>query len=147
NTDLRFEPAQDSEGNAYEITQSGINALLGDSDRTLRRTAWQNYHDGYLACRNTLAATVATGITQLVLRSKVRGYGSTLEAAMHKDELPIAVYGNVIDVFRRNLPVWHRYWRLRREAMGVETLHGYDVAAPLSRERVEVPYEQAVQWV
>lgn len=147
NTDLHFQPAQDSDGNEHQITQSGINALLGDADRTLRRTAWQNYQDGYLACRNTLAASVATGIKQLVLHARVRGYGSTLEAAMHKDELPISVYDNVIDVFRRNLPVWHRCWRLRRQAMEIEQVHGYDLAAPLSRESMEVPYEQAVQWV
>jgi oligoendopeptidase F len=41
--------------------------------------------------------------------------------------------------FQRNLPTWHRYWRLRRRVLGVETLHEYDIKAPLTQDRSRCP--------
>jgi oligoendopeptidase F len=36
---------------------------------------------------------------------------------------------------------------VRRRALGVETLHTYDIWAPLTAEKQPVPYEQAVEWI
>jgi len=57
------------------------------------------------------------------------------------------VFYNLIDVFKKNLPTWHRYWRVRREALGVEELHPYDIWAPLSGNRPKVEYERGVQLI
>ncbi len=57
------------------------------------------------------------------------------------------MFHNLIATFRENLPTWRRYWRLRRKALGVETLHVYDLKAPLTTAKPEVPFGQAVQWI
>jgi oligoendopeptidase F len=57
------------------------------------------------------------------------------------------VFHNIIQAFRDNVGTWHRYWRLRRNALGLETLKAYDTRAPLQDFRLDVPYEQAVDWV
>ena len=116
-------------------------------DREVRRTAWENYADAHLAFKNTMANNLAAGIKQDVLRARVRRYDSSLEAALFPDNIPLAVFHNLIDVFKRNLPTWHRYWRLRRKALGVETLHEWDIKAPLASGKVNVPYSQAVDWI
>ena len=48
-------------GGEYTVTQSSINSLLTNPDRTLRRTAYENYADAHLANRNTLASCLSTG--------------------------------------------------------------------------------------
>jgi oligoendopeptidase F len=53
----------------------------------------------------------------------------------------------LIDTFRKNVPTWHRYWAIRRKALGVDRLHPYDIWAPLIAARPEVPYLQAVEWI
>jgi oligoendopeptidase F len=53
----------------------------------------------------------------------------------------------LIEVFRRHLPTWARYWRLRKRVLGVETLREYDIKAPLRATKVVVPYAQAVEWI
>ena len=80
-------------------------------------------------------------------KARVRRYDSSLEAALFPDNIPLAVFHNLIDVFKRNLPTWHRYWRLRRKVLGVETLHEWDIKAPLTHGKVNVPYAQAVDWI
>ena len=45
------------------------------------------------------------------------------------------------------MPTWHRYWAVRRKALGVETLYPYDIWAPLATVQPAVEYEQAVEWI
>lgn len=145
-SDFKFRPATGSAGEAA-VTQGTIDDLLNSPDRDLRRAAWENYHDQFLAYKNTLTSNLATSIKQNVLQSRVRRYDSTLDMALFAQNIPVAVYHNLLDTFKRYRPVWHRYFDVRRRALGVESLHTYDIWAPLTAEKPAVPYEQAVEWI
>lgn len=145
--DLRFEPAQSGTGETIEIGQGNIGALLGSPDRETRRTAWENYADAHLALKNTFAACLATGIKQDVFNARARNYDSALAAALADNSIPTGVFHNLLATFRKNLPTWHRYWRLRRKALGYDQLHVYDIKAPLAANTVPVPYAQSIEWI
>jgi oligoendopeptidase F len=78
---------------------------------------------------------------------RARRYRSTLEMALFDDAIPVEVYSRLIETFRTYLPIWHRYWKVRRKALGVETLHPYDIWAPLTAQPPRVSYAQAVDWI
>ncbi|MBA3468625.1 MAG: oligoendopeptidase F family protein, partial [Herpetosiphonaceae bacterium] len=145
--DLRFDPARSVEGAEREITQGTINALLNDTDREVRRTAWEHYSDAHLATKNTMANVIATGVKQHAFIAQVRNYGSSLEAALGETNIPVEVFHQLIATCRKNYPIWHRYWRLRRQALGYDQLHVYDIKAPLTEEKLHIAYEQAVEWI
>ena len=94
-----------------------------------------------------MAACLQTGVRQNIFRARARNYGSALEAALGPNRIPTDVYYNVINTFRQYLPTWHRYWRMRRQALGLDKLQPYDVKAPLSAGNPVVPYDQAVDWI
>ncbi len=147
-SDLKFPPAVDSQGRKIEVTQGTLGHILDGADREARRTAWEGYADQYLAHKNTLASTLLTSVKQNVYRMRARRYTSTLEMALSRQNIPRSVYDNLLAIFKKNLPTWHRYWRVRRKALGVDTLHPYDIWAPLSQQSgPEVPYQQAVEWI
>lgn len=146
-TDMTFDPAVASDGSVHEIGQSTYGALVTDADRELRRTAWQNYADGYLRVKNTMANSFLTAARQNVFRSRSRRYESALHASIEPNFIPVEVFHNLIAVFKKNLPTWHRYWRLRKRALGYEDFHVYDIKAPLSGQKPVVSYEQAVAWI
>jgi oligoendopeptidase F len=77
----------------------------------------------------------------------VRGFESSLEATLFEHNIPTSVFRNLIDTFKANLPTWHRYWAIRRKALGVESLHPYDIWAPMGGGSPKIPYEQAVDWI
>ncbi len=145
--DFVFAHAETEEGGMMDVTQGSLQKILADPDRTARRTAWEHYHDEYLAHKNTLAANYITSLKQNVFKMRVRRYTSTLEMALHKDNISPDVFHNLIATFRKNLPTWHRYWALRRKALGVASLHPYDIWAPLVTEPIPVSFEQAVDWI
>jgi len=149
NAELAFSPARasDPEAPPLAVAQGTIDALVVHPDREVRRTAWQNYADAHLALRNTMANCLITGVKQHVFEARVRGYASALEAALTPNHVPVQVYHHVLDAFQRNLSVWHRYWRLRKRALGYRQLHPWDLKAPLSADGPRIPYEQAVRWI
>jgi oligoendopeptidase F len=147
NADMKFAPAASAAGETFEVAQGTLDTLLGNPDREVRRSAWEHYADGYLAFRNTLASNLTVTIKRDVLFARAHRYNSALEAALFEYNIPVEVFHNLVNTFRKNIPTWHKYWRVRRQALGVERLHPYDIWAPLTQESPEVPYEQSVEWI
>lgn len=147
NAEIPFRPALDEAGREMEVGQSSIGALVTHTDRRVRQTAWESYADGYLAFKRTLANSLTAAVKRDVFAMRVRGYPSALQASLAPGNIPVDVFHNLIQVFRRNLPTWHRYWRIRRQALGYESFHVYDIKAPLAYETVRVTYDEAVSWI
>ena len=147
NTDLPFEDARDSKGDAHEITQGTISKLLFSPDRTLRQNAYENYADAHLRAKQTMTTILSAGIKQNVFLARARRYDSALHAALEPENLPLSVFHSLIDTFKANLPTWHRYWRAKRKRLGVEQLHPYDTFAPMTSKSPEITFEQSVDWL
>ncbi len=147
NADLTFQPAVATDGTQLEVGQASITGLLAHPDQSVRRTAWQNYADGYLAFKNTYAAALTAAIKQDVFNMRARGYETSLQASVESNDIPVQVFHNLIETFKVNLPTWHRYWRLRKKALGYDQFHVYDIKAPLTSAKPEVSYQQAVDWI
>jgi oligoendopeptidase F len=145
--DMDFQPATDSQGNERAVAQATIDTLMNDPDREIRRTAYERYYDGYLAMKNTIASTYITSVKQDVFRTRTRGYESSLHASLFNNNIPVEVFHNLIDTFKKNLPTWHKYWAVRRKALGVESLQPYDIWAPIAEDQPRVAFEQAVDWI
>ncbi|CAG1770577.1 hypothetical protein BAC2_01144, partial [uncultured bacterium] len=145
--DLKCAPARNAAGETFEITQGTINALRTHNDRTVRRTAFENYADAHLAFKNTLANALAAGVKQDVFRMRARRYTSSLEAALAPNHIPLDVFHSLIKTFRANLPTWHRYWAIRKRALAYDTLHAYDEKAPLTNAKPRIEFAQAVEWI
>jgi len=147
NADLAFAPAKALDGDQYEVAQGTINALLASSDREVRKNAWESYADSHLAVKNAMAACLAAGVKRDVFVARARRYQSSLEAALTPNHIPLEVFHNVLDAFRRNIPTWHRYWAIRRRALGVDRLHAFDTRATLTQDVSPISYRQAVDLV
>jgi oligoendopeptidase F len=146
-TDMRFAPATTADGGTIDIVQGNYEEILAGTDREARRTAWENYAEAHLAVANTAATCLSTGVKRDVYFARARRYASSLEASLTPNNIPTAVFHNLIDTYRHNLPIWHRYWRVRKQALGVDALRPYDVWAPLGMNPPRVTYEEAVDLI
>ncbi|MBV6403238.1 MAG: Oligoendopeptidase F, plasmid [Anaerolineales bacterium] len=147
NADFKFKPAKNSKGKKVELTQSTFDAILNEPDRKARQSAWENYNDKYLEAKNTLASNLTASIKANVFNMKARKFNSALEATLFNGNVPIEMFHNLINIFKKNLPLWHKYWKIRRKALGVKTLNPFDVWAPLTTKTHKVPFEKAVDWI
>ncbi|MCE2473886.1 MAG: oligoendopeptidase F [Anaerolineae bacterium] len=145
--DLTFEAAVDSAGAPQPLVQSTINKLLADSDREARKNAWRNYADSYLEFNNTLATTYLASVKSNVVRARMRGYESVLHAKLSPGNIPVEVFHNLIDTYKKHIPTWHRYWDVRRRALGYDTIHPWDIWAPLTSDDPALSFPEAVDMI
>lgn len=145
--DMRFRPARNSLGEEIAIEQGIAYSLLNSPDRETRRTTWESYADAHLAARNTLANGLATIVKQRIFLARARRYDSVAALALESSFIPTAVLHATLDTFRRNLPTWHRYWRVRRRALGYDTLFAHDIFAPLATAPLRVPFDRGMAWI
>jgi oligoendopeptidase F len=147
NADLTFGDAVDVDGNTMEVGQSSINSLITHAERRVRQTGFENYAKGYLDFKNTLASLQLGGIHRDVFNARTRNYPSSLQASLDTINIPSTVFYALIDTFQNNLPTWHRYWRVRKKALSLESFHVYDIKAPLSSKSPQISFEQAIDWI
>ena len=145
--DFKFRNAVTNDEKEIPVTQGTIEEILAGPDREARRTAWNSYMDTYLAFKNSLAGNLDTSIRMNVFQMRARRHKTTLEASLFENNIPVEVFHNLIEVFKKNLPTWHRYWAIRRMALGVDKLAPYDIWAPLTESRPKISYDQAVEMI
>ena len=139
--DMKFGSVTTGTGQQVELSNATFVTLLHDRSREVRRTAFQQYYAQYEAHANTLAATLSGSNERDVYAAKVRRYPSAVEAALFADNVPIAVYDQLIAAVHSHLPAVHRYYDLRRRILGLDDIHHYDCYVPLVPE-----LEQRHSW-
>ena len=147
NADLKFADAEGEDGSTIEVGQSSIDSLITHADRKFRQTGYENYADGYLGFKNSLAAIQLGGIHRDIFNARTRHYASSLEASLGANNVPSEVFHALIETFKKNLPTWHKYWRVRKKALGYDEFNVYDIKAPLSQDSPVVSFEQAIAWI
>jgi oligoendopeptidase F len=146
-SDLKLGTIEDEKADRVELGQSNILTMIRNQKRDVRKAAWESMSDAYLGMKNTFAATLAGGVKRDVFYARAHHYDSSLEAALSADNVPTSVFYSVLDTFKKHLPVWHRYWEIKRRGLGVDKLHGYDIDVPLVRKERAIPYSEGKEIV
>ncbi|MBQ1684887.1 MAG: oligoendopeptidase F [Clostridia bacterium] len=148
NADLKFPSVHDAAGNELQVTQGSYVPLLENPEREVRRQAFESLHGTFDSYKNTSAAFLNAQMKQLTFFSRARKYGSNLEAALSRTEVPESVYHNLIDTVNANLKYLHRYVALRKKLMGLDEMHMYDLYMPIIADAdTEIPYEKAKEII
>ncbi len=145
--DLKFGKIKDEEGREVELGQSNVWQYIRSQNREVREAAWNAMSDAYITFKNTTAATLNSAVKSDVFYARARNYDSALEASLSATNIPTQVFYQVLDTFKKNLPVWHRYWEIKRRGLGVDRLTGYDIDVPLVRSSREIPYDEGMNMV
>ncbi len=146
--DISFPRIRDEHNNLVELTKGRYKNFMESKDRRVRKQAFDKLYNTYYKQQNTLASALAYSIKKDAYYAQTRGHDSSLEAAMFEDNIPISVYGNLIDSVNSNLPYLHKYIEIKRKALGLRKIHIYDVYVPLTDEiEISYDYKQAVNTV
>lgn len=118
-------------GEEKPLTQSTWSVFLQNPDHAFRRKVYDQFYAEYAAHANTLASLYAGSIQQDVAAARQRNFTSGRARALFADDVPEAVYDNLVASVHEALPQLHRYYELRRRLLGVDKLHHCDVYAPM----------------
>lgn len=147
-TDFSFGKIKNEKGEEVEVTHGNFVSFLQSKDAEVRKSAYYELYEVYKKYSNTLATSFSGNVKSAMFISKVRKYNSNLEAKLDGDNIPKEVYSNLINSVEKYLPYMHKYIAKRKEILGLDKIHFYDLYVPIVKDaKVEIGYEKAKEIV
>jgi oligoendopeptidase F len=131
NADFPYPSVTLSDGRTVKADQAGFADLRALPNRADREKIMSTFFRTLGDYKNTFGTTMNGEVQKVLFYSNARKYESGAEASLDAANIPITVYTRLVDGVNRSLPTFHRYLKLRQRMMGVDTLHYYDLYAPL----------------
>ncbi|MEI2354873.1 oligoendopeptidase F [Mesobacillus zeae] len=148
NADLEFPSIKDENGDEVEITHGRYITFLESGDRAVRENAFKAVYRTYCQFKNTLASTLSGTVKKDNFNARVHHYNSARHSALSADNIPEAVYDNLVGTVNDHLPLLHRYLKLRKKVLGVDRLHMYDLYTPLVKDvKIDISYSDAKEMI
>jgi oligoendopeptidase F len=146
--DMKFPEIKDENGDNVRLTHQNFTKMLQSKDRRVRKDAFENVYATYESFKNTFASTLYGGIKKEIFYSKARKYESALQSSLFKDDISVSVYTNLIDAVSESLDTFNKYLNLKKEFLGLDKFHMYDLYVPLvSQLDMKIPYEKAQEII
>lgn len=148
NADLKFGKVTDEEGKRVQLTHGSYIVMMQSESRNVRKNSYETFYKTYKDNINTISTAYAASVKKDVFYARARKFKSALEKSLFADNVPVALYNNLIKTIHKNLSTMHEYVGMRKKALGVEKLYMYDIYAPLvSTVKTEYGYEKAMDIV
>ncbi|MBQ7373356.1 MAG: oligoendopeptidase F [Clostridia bacterium] len=147
NADMPF-PEIEIDGKKVKVTHGTYGLLLQSDRRDVREKAFKAYYSAYISLINTISATYIGNVNKDVFLARARKYDSCLSKALSGEDVEPAVYENLLESINEALPLVHRYIKDRKDILGVDELHMYDIYTPLVENAdIKLDYEDAFKLV
>ena len=101
--DMVFGTVKDEQGHDVTLTHASYIRLLESPAHEVRNEAYTRMHEAYRAHNNVLTASYSASVRNDVITARLRKYGSSLEAALSPDEIPVSVYDNLVSAVHTHL--------------------------------------------
>ena len=131
-------------GEMKELTRGELMALVRTADPDLRARAYQELYRVYGE-----DAPILGQIYQHIVRDwknenvTLRGFASPISVRNTINDLPDEVIDTLLEVARKNIGIFHRYFRLKAQKLGMEKLRRYDIYAPLAESDKRYTFQEA----
>ncbi len=144
----RLEFTLEVEGERKTLTRDQLMAYVYSPDANLRAAAYQELYRVYAAEAPILAQIYVSRVRDWFAEQvELRRYPSPIAVQNVANDIPDAAVDTLLEVCRRNAPLFQRFFKLKAKLLGMEKLRRYDIYAPITTSDRTVPYAEAVQMV
>jgi oligoendopeptidase F len=146
--DVRHPTVTLHDGTRVTLTYGQYNALLSTNrHQPDRAAAFQAFHETFAATANTYASIYNSVLQRDWFLAQARGYKSTLEAALHENDIPTSVVENLVATAKRGTGPLQRYHALRKKMLELAEYHTYDQLVPLIDFNRKYEYERVLDEI
>ena len=119
------------DGKEQELNNSNYTLYIEDKNRDVRKSTFKSLYKTYKQFKESFASTLYGNVKEDVVSAKIRGYSSAMEESLYHDELNMSVYNNLVDTINKHMDVVYKYYDLKKNILGLDELHLYDVYTPI----------------
>ena len=125
-----------------EVTEQEVLALLREPDRALRKAAGDSFSSGLEELQRVLAFTFNNLLQDKSVEDRLRAFEYPEQARHLSNELDRETVDLVIRLCRENYDLVARFYRVKREILGLSELTHIDRYAPLFETEEKVDWEE-----
>lgn len=142
-TDVEWPTITDEEGEEKVVSPALYYSFVSDQNRDIRKSAALALFGKYTEFANTFAATYSGHVQRDIFFARNRGFENSLGAKMFAVNVPIDVIETLKGTVHRNYDKIHKYAELRKEILGVDEFHVYDLYVSMVPEgETKYTYEE-----
>jgi oligoendopeptidase F len=146
--DAKYPSVTLASGETVTVSYGQYRAILATRrEQSDREKAFTALHDTYRNNLNTYASLYNAVCQRDWFQTRARGYKSTLDAALHGDNIPTSVVENLIETTRAGVAPLRRYHQLRRRVLRLPSYHVYDFSIPLVTFDKKYNYDDVLDWI
>ena len=135
-----------NDGKTAKLDKASFPLHRASPVRDDRGKVMEAFFGGLGEYRATFGSLMNSSVQTSTFYARARNYKNALEASLDGPNIPVSVYSRLIEGVGRNLPVFHRYLKLRKRMLEISQLHYYDLYAPLvSSVNTQYSVEEAEQ--
>ncbi len=132
----RLEFTLDVDGEKKTLTRDALSSYVQGINPDLRVAAYQELYRVYEKEAKILAQIYSNRVRDWYNEQvTLRGYTSPISVRNVANDIPDVAVETLLNVARKNVGVFQRYFKLKAGWLGMEKLRRYDVYAPLTKIR------------
>jgi oligoendopeptidase F len=120
NGELPFPTITLSDGTQARLDSSAYSKYRQSANRDDRKRVFDSFWNTWSGYQSTFGQILATRVMTEEFDATVHHHSSALAAALFENNMPAAVYEQLIAQANAGLPQLHRYLRLRRQRLGIQ---------------------------
>lgn len=132
--DMTFGTIKDRDGKKVILDEKSYHKYIESTNRSERKQAFNNLFTTYSKFRNTYASLLANEVNNNNKVASIRGYASALDASLYRNDIPTDIYRNLITTVKKNVKPLSKFWKIKKQALGVNRFHLYDSYAATAKE-------------
>jgi oligoendopeptidase F len=131
NADFPYPSVTLSDGRTVKLTTAAFSDLRTLPNRADREKVMSTFFTTLGTFSGTFGTILNGEVQKVLFFADARKYESGAEAQLNAANIPVTVYSRLVEGVNKALPTFQRYLKLRKRMMGLDTLHYYDLYAPL----------------
>jgi oligoendopeptidase F len=144
----RLEYTIEVDGETKTLTRDALMGYVYSPRPELREAAYKELYRVYEKEAPILAQIYANRVRDWYAEQvELRGYASPIAVRNMANDIPDAAVDTLLDVARKNAPLFQRFFKLKAKWLGVEKLRRYDIYAPLAESDETMGYSEAARLV
>ncbi|MGE5448253.1 MAG: oligoendopeptidase F [Bacteroidales bacterium] len=137
-----------SNGEKVKLGSAEYNRLRATPNRADRELVFKTYWANFAKFRASYGEMLSGNVNADIFKAKARHYDSSLEAALYPSNIPVEIYHSLVDNVNKSLPAFHRYLKIKKRMMGVDTLKYLDLYAPVVKDLdLTYSYDEATKII
>ncbi len=136
------------DGEMRQMTRDELMGYVLSSDAGQREAAYREFYSVFEKEVKVLGQIYVHRVRDWYNENvSLRGYESAIDVRNVANDIPSAAVDRLLEVSRRNVGIFQRFFRLKAKWLGQERLQRFDLYAPLATTGEQIAYGDAVDSV